>query len=76
MRNPPMPLSIAWISVTGQLVATADMPPCEDSDQCPSYPATGPPPPYRYAIEVPQGRLPALGLVEGSTMTDTGAACS
>lgn len=75
MRNTPMPLSIAWISASGQMVATADMAPCEDSDQCPNYPAAGPPPPYRYAVEVPQGRLAALGLVEGSTMTDLNKAC-
>ena len=76
MRNTPLPLSIAWVSATGQLVATADMTPCDNSDQCPNYPATGPPPPYRYAVEVSQGRLPALGLVEGSTMTDLNKACA
>jgi len=76
MRNTQLPLSIAWISASGQPVATADMAPCDDSDQCPNYPATGPPPPYRYAVEVPQGRLPALGLVEGSTLTDLNKACA
>ena len=76
MRNTPMPLSIAWIDASGQIVASADMAPCEDSDQCPNYPATGSPPPYRFAIEVPQGQLAALGLVEGSTITDQQTACA
>jgi uncharacterized membrane protein (UPF0127 family) len=76
MRNTPMPLSIAWINADGLLVATADMAPCEDSDQCQSYPVAGPPPPYRYAIEVPQGRLASLGLDETATMTDQATACT
>jgi uncharacterized membrane protein (UPF0127 family) len=75
MRNTPMPLSIAWVDASGHLVATADMAPCEDSPDCPSYPESGPPPPYRLAIEVPQGRLPNLGIVEGATITDLNQSC-
>ena len=73
MRNTPMPLSIAYIDKDGHLVSTADMAPCEDRDDCPSYPAAGP---YRFTIEVPQGRLPALGIVEGATIKELGGACT
>jgi len=76
MRNTPMPLSIAWIDATGQVVATADMAPCADDPNCPDYPAAGPPPPYRMAIEVPQGKLTELGLVQGSKITDNKTACA
>ena len=63
MRNTPTPLSIAWIAADGSVVSIADMEPCEGGDGCPSYVASGP---YRYAIEVPQGDLPALGITESS----------
>jgi uncharacterized membrane protein (UPF0127 family) len=72
MHNTPMPLSIAFVDATGALVSTADMTPCEDSDQCPDYPPAGP---YRTAIEVPQGKLPALHIVAGSTVTDERTRC-
>ena len=75
MRNTPMPLSIAWVDGAGHVVATADMPPCGDDPNCPSYPEAGPPPPYRMAIEVPQGKLQELGIVDGSTITDNKNAC-
>ena len=38
------------------------MAPCGDSSSCPDYAADGP---YRYALEVPKGRLPALGVTDG-----------
>jgi uncharacterized membrane protein (UPF0127 family) len=69
MRNTPMPLSIAWIDSSGNLVSTADMAPCENRDGCPLYNATGP---YRMAIEVPQGQLASLGIVPGSHTTVAG----
>ena len=72
MRNTPMPLSIAFIGSEGRLVSTADMVPCEDSPDCPNYPPAGP---YRYSIEVPQGNLPALGIVEGATIIDEQTSC-
>ena len=72
MRNTPLPLSIAYLNRDGFIVSTADMAPCEDRDDCPNYPATGP---YRFTIEVPQGRLPALGIVEGAKVTDLEAPC-
>ena len=72
MRNTPMPLSIAYVSQTGDIVSTADMAPCADSPDCPNYPPAGP---YRFSIEVPQGRLPALGIVEGAKISDLEAPC-
>lgn len=72
MRNTPMPLSIAWIDGDGALVSTADMVPCEDRGGCPIYAPAGP---YRTAIEVPQGRLPELGIAEGAVV-HVGGACA
>jgi uncharacterized membrane protein (UPF0127 family) len=72
MRNTPTPLSIAWISADGEVVDTADMEPCEDREGCPLYTPDGL---YRYAIEVPQGRLENLGIKEGSQVT-VGGACA
>lgn len=73
MRNTPMPLSIAFVDGAGHLVSTVDMAPCADSPDCKSYPADGP---YRSAIEVPQGKLPSLGILPGATITDDNAACT
>jgi hypothetical protein len=72
MRNTPTPLSIAWIADDGSVVSIADMAPCEDREGCPTYPAAGP---YRYAIEVFQGRLPELGITEASTVR-VGGGCA
>jgi uncharacterized membrane protein (UPF0127 family) len=65
MRNTPMPLSIAYLDSLGRVVSTADMRPCADRPDCPRYAPKGP---YRYAVEVPRGRLGDLGLVAGSTL--------
>ena len=48
------------------------MEPCEDREGCPTYPSDGR---YRYAIEVFQGDLPALGITEGATVT-VGGRCA
>ncbi|HEX4866527.1 MAG TPA: DUF192 domain-containing protein [Acidimicrobiales bacterium] len=72
MRNTPTPLSIAWVSVDGRVVSTADMAPCEDREGCPTYPPAGP---YRYALEVFQGGLPDLGITAGATV-EVGGACA
>jgi uncharacterized membrane protein (UPF0127 family) len=69
MKDTPMPLSIAWIDKDGAVVSTADMAPCGHRNDCRLYPAAGP---YRMAIEVPLGGLPALGLVPGATVTVSG----
>lgn len=70
MRNTPMPLSIAWIAPDGAVVATADMEPCLDPGA--TCPSTRPGGDYRWAIEVPQGGLAALGLVEGARLDVSG----
>lgn len=65
MKNTPMPLSIAWFAADGTLVSSADMEPCGDRSDCPIYSATGP---YRYALEVPKGQLPSLGIGPGAVL--------
>ena len=65
MRNTPMPLSIAWFAADGTFVSSADMAPCEDRTDCPTYSAAGP---YRFALEVPQGQLPAFGVGPGAVL--------
>jgi uncharacterized membrane protein (UPF0127 family) len=72
MRNTPTPLSIAWIAADGSVVTITDMAPCEDRDGCPIYAPDGP---YRYALEVFQGDLPALGITEDSTVA-IGGTCA
>jgi uncharacterized protein len=64
MRNTPMPLSLAYVDSTGKVVNTSDMAPCGDVPTCPLY---APGTPYRFAIEVPHGRLGRLGLDLGAT---------
>jgi uncharacterized membrane protein (UPF0127 family) len=67
MKDTRLPLSIAWYAVDGSLVSTADMDPCpEGVTDCPITTAAGR---YRFAVEVPQGGLGRLGLVEGSTIS-------
>jgi uncharacterized membrane protein (UPF0127 family) len=72
MRNTPMPLSIAYFGADGGVVSSADMAPCADSSDCPSYPPDGP---FQWALEVPQGRLADLGVTAGSTLVDTEVSC-
>ena len=61
MRNTPIPLSVAFFDEDGRLVSTVDMEPCGDSDKCPRYSSKGD---FKFALEVPQGTLPDIG-VEG-----------
>jgi len=73
MKDTLLPLSIAWYAADGTLVSAADMDPCpSDGGTCPITTAAGP---YRYAVEVAQGDLGRLGLVEGSTIS-LGPSCS
>jgi uncharacterized membrane protein (UPF0127 family) len=72
MRNTPTPLSIAWIAADGSVVTITDMAPCEDREGCPTYEPEGS---YRYALEVFQGDLPALGITESSKVT-VGGTCA
>jgi uncharacterized membrane protein (UPF0127 family) len=71
MRDTPMPLSIAYLDAGGRIVSTTDMAPCGDSPDCPEYPAAGP---YRYAVEVPRGRLDDIGLT-GAARVRVGGGC-
>lgn len=73
MQNTPMPLSIAWIDATGRIVSTSDMEPCGNVPTCPLYAPEGN---YRFALEVPQGQLDELGLVEGATVRVGGSCAS
>ncbi len=72
MRNTPLPLSIAYYDERGAWVSGADMEPCEDSADCPSYPAEDS---FAFALEVPQGQLSELGAVEGSTLLVNSRTC-
>jgi uncharacterized membrane protein (UPF0127 family) len=66
MRNTPMGLSIAWFAADGTFVSAQDMAPCDaDAPDCPVYSASAP---FRYALEVPFGQLPALGVGQGSKL--------
>jgi uncharacterized membrane protein (UPF0127 family) len=65
MRNTPLPLSIAWFDSAGRFVSATDMAPCADREGCPLFAATGP---YRFALEVPKGRLPALDVGPGRVL--------
>jgi len=68
MRNTPTPLSIAWFDDDGRYVSEADMEPCGDREDCPLYSPEPSGASYRFALEVPQGQLPALGVGEGSVL--------
>lgn len=72
MRNTPQPLSIAYFDAAGDLVSTTNMRPCGDDPTCPGYPADGP---FRFALEVPQGRLPDVGVVGAATLRIDGRTC-
>ena len=65
MRNTRIPLSIAFFDGGGAFVSATDMDPCGDSPQCPTYPSHGP---AKFALEVLQGRLPAVGATSGSRL--------
>jgi uncharacterized membrane protein (UPF0127 family) len=71
MRNTPTPLSIAWYAADGSFVSSAEMEPCGDSDNCPTYNPEGD---YRFALETFQGDLAALGAGPGSKLT-VGGTC-
>jgi uncharacterized membrane protein (UPF0127 family) len=73
MRNTLLPLSIAFVDADGEVVSSTDMEPCPAGvTDCPTYPPAGP---YRMALEVPQGELPDLGVVDGSRLV-LGADCA
>ena len=69
MKDTPLPLSIAFFDSGGQFISTADMAPCIHEPTCPLYSATRT---YRFALEVPQGALPRLGIAPGTRLVTTG----
>jgi len=70
MKDTPLPLSIAYFDGDGRFVSAVDMAPCLGrGNNCPSYPASGP---FRYALEVAQGGLGALGVGPGAVLTTAG----
>ncbi len=72
MRDTPQPLSIAFFDAGGRYVSSTDMAPCGSGTDCPTYAARSA---YRTAVEVPRGRLDALGLGAGSTLRRVPGAC-
>ena len=64
MKNTVLPLSIAFFAPDGEFIASFDMEPCR-ADPCPNYRT---PENFQVAVEVPQGDLARLGLVEGSIL--------
>ena len=70
MKDTPLPLSIVFFDSAGRYVSTRDMAPCIHQPSCPTYAADRP---YRYALEVPQGALPRLGIVPGARLVTTPA---
>lgn len=72
MEGTPMPLVVAFFDVGGHFVSKAVMDPCPEGADCPSHPAEAP---YRYALEVPQGQLAAMGAGPGSRLV-LGGVCS
>ena len=66
MRNTRIPLDIVFVRTDGSVVAIESMFPCPDS--APRCPITRPGSPYRWALEVPAGRLDALSIDLGSRL--------
>jgi uncharacterized membrane protein (UPF0127 family) len=75
MYKTRIPLSIGWFDATGALVKATQMEPCasKNPDECPRYGTDGVT--YLHALEVPKGRLGALGVVPGSTISFPDAPC-
>jgi uncharacterized membrane protein (UPF0127 family) len=69
MKDTPLPLSIAFFDASGHFVSSTDMAPCINQPTCPTYSAARS---YRYALEVPQGALPRLGVGPGTRLVTTG----
>jgi uncharacterized membrane protein (UPF0127 family) len=65
MKDTLVPLSIAWFDAQGRFISTTDMPPCGDQPVCPTFGAEAA---YRYALEVLEGGLPALGIGPGTRL--------
>jgi uncharacterized membrane protein (UPF0127 family) len=73
MSRTLIPLSIAWFDASGALVDQAEMTPCPEAIDCPSYQSDRP---YLYALEVAQGGLDDLGVGAGALLVLGNGACS
>lgn len=65
MKDTRLPLSVAFFDASGRFVSSADMTPCDAGADCPLY---APAAPYRWALEVRQGRLRELGVGPGARL--------
>jgi uncharacterized membrane protein (UPF0127 family) len=74
MKDTLIPLSIAFATSSGAVVSTADMVPCPDGPRpCPVTTASAP---SAFAVEVPLGGLPEVGLTDGASFDPVlGPAC-
>jgi uncharacterized protein len=65
MEDTPIPLSIAFFDVDGEIVEILDAEPCGDESACPTY---DPGVEYMGALEVNAGAFERLGVAEGDTI--------
>jgi len=72
MKQTIIPLTVAYFDAEGRFVSSADMQPCPDGTDCPSYPPDGP---YVTAVEVPLGGLGAIGVAPGAVLGFGGGGC-
>lgn len=72
MKNTIIPLTVAYFDADGRFVSSADMHPCPEGEDCPSYPPEGP---YTTAVEVPLGGLGAIGIAPGAVLGLGGGGC-
>jgi uncharacterized membrane protein (UPF0127 family) len=63
-----VPLSVAFLDASGEVLSTVDMEPCaaEDASACPRYGADAP---FLHAMEVLAGGLEPLGIAPGARVT-------
>jgi uncharacterized membrane protein (UPF0127 family) len=66
MRDTRVALSIAFFDAQGAFISSTDMEPCGNVPNCPTYAAERP---YKFALEVLKGGLPALGAIAGARLT-------
>ena len=65
MKNTLIPLTVAWFDSSGAYIGSAFMPVCPPGTVCPTFAAGRP---FSLALEVPAGRLGALGIGPGSSV--------
>lgn len=65
MKNTLVPLTVAWFDSSGAYIGSATMAVCPPGTVCPTFAAGRP---FSLALEVPAGRLGALGIGPGSSV--------